>query len=165
MRSTSQSRQHGVIRAIITLRPSEAYYLLNRSISQIPQCTCPISHNTPFRTEMGRFLMVYCGTRHRCIVRFAWYYHQWFQHGLVPCLAPGHYLNSCGYTCIVNWTLRTNIYIRIFHKEMCKFDVICKMDAIMFWLQCFIKPIWFSIRKYTYIGKNLDKNLMKIFFS
>ena len=34
----------------------------NRPISQIPQCTCPISHNTPFRTEMCTFLfwMVHC---------------------------------------------------------------------------------------------------------
>ena len=29
---------------------------LNRQISQIPQCTCPISHNTSFRTEMCTFL-------------------------------------------------------------------------------------------------------------
>ena len=31
--------------------------------SQIPRCTCTISHHTPFRTEMHTFLfwMVYCG--------------------------------------------------------------------------------------------------------
>ena len=43
-----------------------------RPIPQIPQCTCPISHNTPFRTEMCTFLfwMVYCGIWDRCIVGF-----------------------------------------------------------------------------------------------
>ena len=39
-------------------------------ILQIPQCTCPISHNTPFRTEMSTFLfwMVYYGIWDKCIV-------------------------------------------------------------------------------------------------
>ena len=34
----------------------------NWQVSQIPQCTCPISHNAPFRTEMFTFLfwMAYC---------------------------------------------------------------------------------------------------------
>ena len=41
-------------------------------ISQIPQCTGPISHNVPFRTDMCTFpfWMVYCGTWDRCIVGF-----------------------------------------------------------------------------------------------
>ena len=44
----------------------------NRPISQIPQYTCPISHNAPFRTEMCIFLfwMVHCRILHRCIVGF-----------------------------------------------------------------------------------------------
>ena len=35
----------------------------SRTISQIPQCTCPTSHNAPFRTEMCTFLfwMVHSG--------------------------------------------------------------------------------------------------------
>ena len=35
----------------------------HRSNRPVSQCTCPISHNTPFRTEMCTFLfwMVYCG--------------------------------------------------------------------------------------------------------
>ena len=35
-----------------------------RPNSQTPQCTCPISHNAPFRTEICTFLfwMVHCGT-------------------------------------------------------------------------------------------------------
>ena len=43
-----------------------------RPISQIPQCTCSISHNAPFRTEMCTFLfwMVHCGIWDRCIVGF-----------------------------------------------------------------------------------------------
>ena len=42
----------------------------NRPTSQIPQCICPISHNSPFRTEMYTFLfwMVNCGIWGRCIV-------------------------------------------------------------------------------------------------
>ena len=41
-------------------------------ISQIPQCTCPISHNTPFRTDMYTILfwVVYGGIWDRCIVGF-----------------------------------------------------------------------------------------------
>ena len=39
---------------------------LNSPNSQIPQFNRPISHNTPFRTEMCTFLfwMVYCGRSH-----------------------------------------------------------------------------------------------------
>ena len=45
----------------------------NWTISQIPQCTCPISYNAPFRTEMCtfRFWMVHCGIWNRCIMGFA----------------------------------------------------------------------------------------------
>ena len=52
-----------------TLRVS---YRLQRPISNILQCTCPISHNTPFRTEMCTFLlwMVCYGIWDKCIVRF-----------------------------------------------------------------------------------------------
>ena len=44
----------------------------NSPISQIPQCTCTISHNVPFRTEMGTFLfwMVHCGILARCTMGF-----------------------------------------------------------------------------------------------
>ena len=39
---------------------------------EIPQCTSPISHNTPFRKEMCIFMswMVHCGMRDRCITGF-----------------------------------------------------------------------------------------------
>ena len=42
------------------------------TISQIPQCTCSISHNAPFRTEMYTFLlwMVHYGIWNRCIVGY-----------------------------------------------------------------------------------------------
>ena len=45
---------------------------INWPNSQIPQCTCPISHNAPFRTEMYTFLfwMVHCGISNRCTVGF-----------------------------------------------------------------------------------------------
>ena len=40
--------------------------------SQIPECTCSISHNAPFRTEMSTFLfwMEHCGIWNRCILGF-----------------------------------------------------------------------------------------------
>ena len=40
--------------------------------SQFPECTCSISQNAPFRTEMGTFLfwMEHSGTWNRCILRF-----------------------------------------------------------------------------------------------
>ena len=53
--------------------------LSNRPISQIPECTCSISHNSPFRTEMCTFLfwMEYCGIWDRCILGFV----NWFSCG------------------------------------------------------------------------------------
>ena len=44
----------------------------NRSIPQIPECTCSISHNAPFRTEMCTFLfwMEHCGIWNKCILGF-----------------------------------------------------------------------------------------------
>ena len=43
-----------------------------RPISQIRKCTSPISHNTPFRTEMCTFLfwMEHCGIWDWCIAKF-----------------------------------------------------------------------------------------------
>ena len=43
-----------------------------RPISQIPQCSCAISHNSTFTTKMYTFLfrMAYCGIWSRCIVVF-----------------------------------------------------------------------------------------------
>ena len=40
--------------------------------SQIPECTCSISHNAPFRTEMCTFLfwMGHCGIWNKCILGF-----------------------------------------------------------------------------------------------
>ena len=40
--------------------------------SQISECTCSISHNAPFRTEMCTFLlwMKHCGIWNRCILGF-----------------------------------------------------------------------------------------------
>ena len=41
----------------------------NRPISQIPQCSCSISHNAPFKSEVFTFLlqMLHCGIWNRCI--------------------------------------------------------------------------------------------------
>ena len=60
----------------------------NIPIAQITQSTCPISHNTPFRTEMYTFLflMVYCRIWDRCIMGHA---------RLVSCVVCG------GFSCIM----------------------------------------------------------------
>ena len=49
-----------------------AYSAAYRPISQIPECTCSISHNAPFRTEMNTFLFwaKHCGIWNRCILGF-----------------------------------------------------------------------------------------------
>ena len=56
---------------------SEISHLSNNTVenwlnSQNPECTCSISHNTPFRTEMCRFLfwMEHCGIWNMCILGF-----------------------------------------------------------------------------------------------
>ena len=50
--------------------PSQCWH--NWPNSQIPECTCSISHNAPFRTEMCTFLfwMEHCGIWNRCILGF-----------------------------------------------------------------------------------------------
>ena len=62
---------------------------INWPNSQIPQCTCPISHNAPFGTEMCTFLfwMLYCGIWDRRIEGFVRlvYYHEIFICHIWPC--------------------------------------------------------------------------------
>ena len=76
------------------------YTYSNRSMSLIPQCTCPISHNTPFRTEICTFLfwMVYCGIWDRCIMGFV-------KHFLLPSTFPPTHpdplQNACPIACLV----------------------------------------------------------------
>ena len=55
----------------------------NRPNSQIPQCTCPISNNALFRTEMGTFLfwMVHCGIWDRCTLGFVRFI-SWLTHDI-----------------------------------------------------------------------------------
>ena len=54
---------------LISARVQETRY---RAIAQIPQCTCYISHNAPFRTEMRTFLfwMEHCGIWNGAILWF-----------------------------------------------------------------------------------------------
>ena len=59
--------------SLVNVMPTfDRQWLRNKPISQIPKCTCHISHNAPFRTEMYTFLfwMLYCGTWDRCILGF-----------------------------------------------------------------------------------------------
>ena len=53
-------------------KPRRRIWGNNRLISHIPECTCSISHNAPFRTEMCTFLfwMEHCGIWNRCILGF-----------------------------------------------------------------------------------------------
>ena len=59
----------------------------NRLILQIPQCTCPISHNAPFGTEMCtfQFWMVHCGILDRYIVGYGTGAGALWDMGLVYC--------------------------------------------------------------------------------
>ena len=67
---------------------------LNWPNSQIPQCTCSISHIAPFRTEMCTFLfwMMQYGIWNRCIVGFVRLVYWSIPWRLMPWLlkSPGH---------------------------------------------------------------------------
>ena len=98
---------------------SSTGYCSSRLISQIPEYTCSISHNAPFRTEMCTFLfwIEHCGIWNRCILGFVnWVNYQrymfqvilmvsvpklvgnyWFRWWLVTCSVLSHYLNQRWY--------------------------------------------------------------------
>ena len=70
---------------------------LNWPNSQIPECTCSISHNDPFKTEMCTFLfwMDHCGIWNSCILGFmklAQFDNKYVT--IVTSLARSHYLNQ-----------------------------------------------------------------------
>ena len=79
-------------------------FFYNRPIQQIPQCTCSISHNTPFRREMCTFLfwMVHGGLWNKCIM------------GFVNCVGHfllGVYCNQQVYRIItISWPWRIGSY-------------------------------------------------------
>ena len=54
-------------------------YGYNWSNSPIPECTCSISHNAPFRTEMCTFLfwMEHCMIWNKCILGFVHFDSEW----------------------------------------------------------------------------------------
>ena len=56
----------------VFLRIWQEAHAIHRIKSQIPECTCTISHNVPFRTEMCTFLfwMEHCRIWNRCILGF-----------------------------------------------------------------------------------------------
>ena len=60
------------------------FVCLNWPNSQIPQCTCPLSHNTPFcnrNVHMCAHLcykMLHCGTSVWCIVGFVRWVYSWY---------------------------------------------------------------------------------------
>ena len=61
---------YGAMMLTQTLELSPCMQACNWPTSQIPQCTCSISHKAPFRTEMCTFLlwMMHCGIWIKCIV-------------------------------------------------------------------------------------------------
>ena len=78
---------------------------MNWSNSQIPQCTCSISHNAPYRTEMCTFLfwMVHCGIWNRCIVGVV---------GLVHCKdLIGYQVSSSGNGHQATWPIQVMIVL------------------------------------------------------
>ena len=92
---------------------------LSRLLWQTPQCTCPISHNTPFRTEMCKLLfwMVYCRIWDRCVmgcVRLVYcgsvlfYDRSWDFPRVVPREAPAE---NQGLLCKILILLRILAYI------------------------------------------------------
>ena len=72
---------HDFIYCIIPLHSH--LFIFNWQISQIPECTCFISQNAPFRTEMCTFLfwMEHYGIWNRCILGFVnWVIWLWYGH-------------------------------------------------------------------------------------
>ena len=65
---------------------------LNWFNSQIPQCTCFISHNAPLMAWVSNYWMVHCGIWNRCIVGFVrLIYSVWLPWlGLFTALYPNH---------------------------------------------------------------------------
>ena len=77
-------------------------FICDKPISQSPQCTRPISHNAPSRTEMCTFLfwMVHCGIWDERIVGFMWLVYWRLQSGghfvhIIMC--SNAYLPRCGF--------------------------------------------------------------------
>ena len=89
----------------------------NRPVSQIPEYTCSISCNAPFRTEMCTFLfwMEHCGIWNRCILGFV---------SLVNCSA-------------IN-------FVNTIHKRHPIAHHSRRAMGYLFWVQCmgYFLPLW-----------------------
>ena len=125
-----------VYRRLVKL--SETMWVANKPISQIPQCTCPISHSAPFRTEVGTFLfrMVHFGMWISCIVVFVnfdlmwspwlllWLCHcdviQWDKQSHVICC---WYLSTFNLCIPLTWPLTCVFHIYFTHTP--KFNEMC----------------------------------------
>ena len=88
---------------------------LNWPNSQIPEWTCSISHNAPFRTEMCTFLfwMLHCGIWNRCILRFVNKVNSYDDCELVDNLQMNGVCNSGGYC----WDFYTNTQSSLTHYD------------------------------------------------
>ena len=89
-------------------------HIINWPTSQIPKCTCSISHNALFKAEMCTFLfwIVHCGIWNRCILGFvklvisdesapqhgtSHVHTAWYTSGLDPLIYSRVYLVPCIY--------------------------------------------------------------------
>ena len=126
----------------MSLRPTDAYSWVNWPNSQIPECTCSISHNAPFRTEMWTFLfwMEHCGIWNRCILGFVKLVY-WVIIGSSNSLSPiylqtAHYLKQGQFIVYLNlWNkLQCNLNqnMIIFITETAFENAVCWVSAILF---------------------------------
>ena len=110
-------------------------------ISQIPDCSCSISHNAPFRTEMYTFLfwMEHCGIWNRCILGFVNQVN-WTDLGQDVLYDMGNstFCLNLLYRNIKNWNPKNNEAINEYHKS---YHYYSKSPV---WLQSFI-IVFFSI--------------------
>ena len=99
-------------------------HIINRPNSQIPQGSCPISHNAPFRTEMNTFLfwMVYCGIWDSCVVRFGkdWSIAMSLRTIILKCFNTS-----------VQYTSRVQLDVTIWHIYT-RYQATCQYSAISF---------------------------------
>ena len=85
-------------------------------ISQIPECTCSISHNAPFRTEMCilLFWLEHCGIWNRWIMGFVNY---------VNCTAWNHYSEITWASWFKSLAYFFNSFFRLTRNKILKFCI------------------------------------------
>ena len=106
--------------------------LFNWLNSQIPEYTCSISHNVPFRTEMCTFLfwMEHCGIWNRCILGFVkLVYCEW-----MSLMKTSHNSHTC---------MDYQIYSCVVTGVSCHYG---NLRCPRCWQSYQIDDLWFSVR-------------------